>query len=117
MIDELVPIEEAARVLGYKTTSGVRAAVLRGELVPAGRGARNRLFFTRESLAVFFERRARAFEPIVSRVRVPVSSSAGNAPIDERGARDEKAEDPPSRDRGPRRRLVSHSGEGDRPTG
>src|SRR5947208_1572775 len=35
---------------GVKGTSGIRAAVARGELVPFGRGARGRLFFTREAL-------------------------------------------------------------------
>jgi len=44
---------EAADYLRYRTTSGIRMAVLRGELRPAGKGARGALLFTVQELDRF----------------------------------------------------------------
>lgn len=52
---------EAALYLGYKTTSGIRQAVRRGELRPYGRGARSCLLFLTEELDRFAQVRAMAY--------------------------------------------------------
>lgn len=62
-LNDLLPIEEVAARLGYKTTAGVRMAVARGELKPTGRGARNRLFFSADELARFMSDRHRLYQP------------------------------------------------------
>ena len=50
---------EAAEYLRYRSSSGVRSAVARGALTPAGKWPRNVLLFTREELDAFVARRAR----------------------------------------------------------
>src|ERR1700738_1626653 len=97
MIEDLVTIEEAARMLGYRSTSGIRVAVSRGELEPDGRGARNKMLFTREALTAFVLARKRAFASPASKANTnggtaPVSSADG-APIDKRGSKRGRKED------------------------
>ncbi len=48
---------EAAEYLRYRTTSGIRMAVSRGLLRPAGTGPRGVYLFTREELDWFVARR------------------------------------------------------------
>jgi hypothetical protein len=47
-MSERVPIAEAARVLGYSSSSGVRNIVRRGELMPAGYGPHGYVFDSSE---------------------------------------------------------------------
>ena len=60
---------DAATYLGYKTTSGIRYAVRRGELVPFGAGPRNTHLFTREQLDEFARRRRDSTRTRLARLR------------------------------------------------
>lgn len=51
---------EAAEYLRYQSTAGIRCAVRRGELVPAGAGPRGCHLFHREDLDTFARKRAQA---------------------------------------------------------
>ena len=57
---------EAAVYLRYRTPAGIRAAVARGELKPAGRGPRGCQLFTRDTLVL--ELNAFQSESIASRL-------------------------------------------------
>ncbi len=52
---------EAADYLRYRSTSGVRSAVQRGELKPCGVGPKNTLLFTRQELDRFVSARMRRY--------------------------------------------------------
>src|SRR5262249_51774101 len=49
-VEPYLTTEEARVYLRFQTTSGIRTAVMRGELVPAGAGPRGTHLFTREEL-------------------------------------------------------------------
>src|SRR5690348_11781206 len=58
-LEALLTTEQVAELLGYRSGSGVRNAIVRGELVPFGRGPRGHVF-DRDSIRRFVEgRRAR----------------------------------------------------------
>ena len=63
--------EEAAAYLGYAGPSGIRAAVRRGELRAAGRGARHRLLFTVEELQRFARARLERLERPRQEIMIP----------------------------------------------
>jgi hypothetical protein len=52
---------QAAAFLRFRSPSGVRNAVMRGELTPVGRGSRQCLLFTMEELERFVRDRARKY--------------------------------------------------------
>ncbi len=70
---EYLDTMQAAAFLRFRSASGVRNLVARGELVPVGRGARQCLLFTQEELERFI--RARGL-----RYRVPRVSPAPSIP-------------------------------------
>jgi len=52
---------QAAAFLRFRSASGVRNAVMRGELVPVGRGSRRCLLFTMEELQRFVRARGERY--------------------------------------------------------
>lgn len=57
-LEDLIPIHEVARLLGYRGTSSVRMLVQRGDLEVVARGGRNRAFFLRADVLALVQRRA-----------------------------------------------------------
>jgi len=57
-LEDLLPIEDVARLLGYRWTSSVRMLVQRGDLEVVARGGRNRAFFLKADVLALLQRRA-----------------------------------------------------------
>ena len=82
---------EAARYLRFKSNSGIRSAVHRGELVPAGAGPHGTHLFRRTDLDAFIARRAR------SRGRVQLSNpNTGADHATPQGNHQDRAQEIPS---------------------
>ena len=62
VLEELLSIEEVARLLGFSSTSSVRKLVCRGELRVAARASRNRAMFFSDDVLELIQMRAIAFD-------------------------------------------------------